>query len=69
MWLVSLERPTDGNNHTFARRIDLDSGTDRLLGAAERLVTKGFREGAADMVDVLSKGKNDDTALVVIWRS
>ncbi len=48
---------------------DLDSGTDRLLGAAERLVTKGFREGAADMVDVLSKGKNDDTALVVIWRS
>lgn len=48
---------------------DLDTGVDRLLGAAENLVGKGFGAGAPELVDTLSKDKNDDCALVVIWRS
>ncbi|MFC7328756.1 PP2C family protein-serine/threonine phosphatase [Marinactinospora rubrisoli] len=48
---------------------DLDAGVDRLLGVADQLVTKGFREGASEVVHTLSKDKNDDCALVVIWRS
>ncbi|MFC4561261.1 PP2C family protein-serine/threonine phosphatase [Nocardiopsis mangrovi] len=48
---------------------DLDSGIDRLLDVAGRLVGEGFGAGAEEVVDTLSKGKNDDTALVVIWRS
>ncbi|QUX24208.1 MULTISPECIES: PP2C family protein-serine/threonine phosphatase [Nocardiopsis] len=47
---------------------DLDAGIDRLLGAAETLVTRGFSTGAGKMVDALSKDKNDDCALVVLWR-
>lgn len=47
---------------------DLDAGIDRLLGAAETLVTHGFSSGADDVVDILSKDKNDDCALVVLWR-
>src|SRR5216684_7591919 len=35
---------------------DIDEGTDRLLGEADRLVTTGFRAGAADLVRVLSQG-------------
>ncbi len=48
---------------------DLDAGVDRLLGAAEQLVTEGFGPGAGPLVDGLSREKNDDCALVVIWRS
>lgn len=48
---------------------DLDAGVDRLLGEAESLVTEGFGVGAKGLVDTLSKDKNDDCALVVIWRS
>lgn len=48
---------------------DLDAGIDRLLGEAERLVTRGFREGAEDLVATLSAGHNDDCAFVVIWRT
>ncbi|MFD6099320.1 PP2C family protein-serine/threonine phosphatase [Nocardiopsis flavescens] len=47
---------------------DLDAGIDRLLGAAETLVTRGFSTGAEKMVDLLSADKNDDCALVVLWR-
>lgn len=47
---------------------DLDSGIDRLLGVAERLVTRGFHTGAQDVVDSLSHDKNDDCALVMVWR-
>jgi len=35
---------------------DIDDGTDRLLGEADRLVTTGFRAGAADLVRALSGG-------------
>lgn len=48
--------------------LDLDVGIDRLLGEAEHLVTSGFDRGAQEMVTALSKGHNDDCALVVIWR-
>lgn len=48
---------------------DLDAGIDRLLGAADTLVTQGFATGAGEVVDTLSKDKNDDCALVVLWRT
>ncbi|KOX17545.1 PP2C family protein-serine/threonine phosphatase [Nocardiopsis sp. NRRL B-16309] len=47
---------------------DLDAGIDRLLGAADTMVTHGFTSGAGAVVDTLSKDKNDDCALVVLWR-
>ena len=49
---------------------DIDVGTDRLLGAAERMVASGFRAGAPAMVDGLQQGSggSDDCALVLIWR-
>lgn len=48
---------------------DLDAGIDRLLGAADTLVARGFDAGASEVVDTLSRDKNDDCALVAIWRS
>ncbi|WP_107491119.1 PP2C family protein-serine/threonine phosphatase [Thermobifida fusca] len=48
---------------------DLDAGVDRLLGAAESLVAMGFGPGTEQFVDTLSKDKNDDRALVVLWRT
>ena len=50
---------------------DIDAGIDKLLGEAERLVTRGFRSGAGDLVSALQRdvGSNDDCALVLIWRS
>ncbi|GAA3724724.1 PP2C family protein-serine/threonine phosphatase [Salinactinospora qingdaonensis] len=48
---------------------DLDSGVDRLLSVSEHLVTRGFSQGAVGVVDTLSRDKNDDCALVIVWRS
>jgi len=50
---------------------DIDDGTDRLLGEADRLVTTGFRAGAPDLVRALSQGTgtSDDRALALIWRT
>jgi hypothetical protein len=50
---------------------DIDFGIDRLLGAADRLVTSGFGEGAGRLVDAMREGAagSDDCALVLIWRS
>jgi general stress protein CsbA len=50
---------------------DIDYGTDRLLGEADRLVTSGFRTGASDLVRVLAAAVdgNDDCALALIWRT
>jgi hypothetical protein len=50
---------------------DIDYGTDRLLGEADRLVTSGFQEGAADMVRAMrtDTGGGDDCALAIIWRT
>jgi hypothetical protein len=47
---------------------DLSVGLDRLLGAAESLVTRGFPNGAERVVDAVARDVNDDRALVVVWR-
>jgi hypothetical protein len=57
---------TDGLIETPGR--DLWVGIDRLLGEAERLVTKGFRHGAHELVDRVGAGETDDRALVLLWR-
>ena len=50
---------------------DIDAGIDRLLGAADRLVTSGFGQGAARLVQNMQDGtrRSDDCALVLIWRT
>lgn len=48
---------------------DLSVGIDKLLGEADRLVTKGFRHGAKKLVDSVAADVNDDRALVLIWRT
>ncbi|TMQ99904.1 serine/threonine-protein phosphatase [Actinomadura soli] len=47
---------------------DLDAGIDRLLGEAERLVPQGFGRGARELVETMAAARDDDCALVVIWR-
>ncbi|MFG2003516.1 PP2C family protein-serine/threonine phosphatase [Spirillospora sp. NPDC048911] len=48
---------------------DLDAGIDRLLGEVERLVPKGFRVGAQELVERMAAARDDDCALVLIWRT
>src|SRR5262249_13828221 len=49
---------------------DIDYGTDRLLGEADRLVASGFRAGAASLVQAMQSGAGgDDCALALIWRT
>jgi hypothetical protein len=48
---------------------DLDAGIDRLLGEADRVVSSGFRQGAADLVRAMQTPLADDCALVLIWRT
>jgi serine phosphatase RsbU (regulator of sigma subunit) len=48
---------------------DLDAGIDRLLGEAERLVPVGFRKGARELVHTMAAARDDDCALVLIWRT
>ena len=47
---------------------DIEVGIDKLLGEAERLVTKGFRHGARKLIDRVAAAHNDDRAVVLIWR-
>jgi serine phosphatase RsbU (regulator of sigma subunit) len=47
---------------------DMSVGIDRLLGQAERLVTRGFRHGARKLIDRVAAAHNDDRAVVLIWR-
>lgn len=49
---------------------DIDVGIDRLLGAADRLVTTGFAGRAASLVQAMqtNNGTVDDCGLVLIWR-
>lgn len=47
---------------------DIEVGIDKLLGEAERLVTKGFRHGARKLIDKVAAAHNDDRAVVFIWR-
>jgi hypothetical protein len=53
------------------RNRDIDAGIDRLLGAADRLITTGFDTGAPDLVQTMQGGgrNSDDCALAIIWRS
>ncbi len=58
---------TDGLVETRDR--DIDSGIDRLIGQAERVMTRGFGGGATRIVDGTRSGQGDDRALVLVWRS
>ncbi|MQY06336.1 PP2C family protein-serine/threonine phosphatase [Actinomadura macrotermitis] len=58
---------TDGLVESPGR--DLDEGIDGLLGEAERLVPHGFRKGAKELVETMAAARDDDCALVLIWRT
>jgi len=60
---------TDGMVEAPGR--DIDAGTDRMLGEAERLLTGGFARGAPALVAAMQQemGGADDCALVLIWRT
>ena len=58
---------TDGVIETRTR--DLNIGIDRMLGAAERVVSHGFTGGASTICAAALAGKTDDRAVVLIWRS
>jgi Stage II sporulation protein E (SpoIIE) len=48
---------------------DLAVGIDRLLGAAERLIARGFDGGARRLLDEAAPNASDDRAIVLIWRA
>jgi hypothetical protein len=60
---------TDGLVESPGR--DIDEGTDRLLGEAERMLSSGFKAGAPALVAAMQReiGGSDDCALVLIWRT
>lgn len=48
---------------------DLEVGIDRLVGAAERLIPRGFDGAARRLMEEASPNASDDRALVLIWRT
>ncbi|HEX4655361.1 MAG TPA: PP2C family protein-serine/threonine phosphatase [Mycobacteriales bacterium] len=48
---------------------DLSLGIDRLLGAAEGLIPRGFEAGAELIVEAVAPEASDDRAVVLIWRN
>ncbi|MFC5263965.1 PP2C family protein-serine/threonine phosphatase [Kribbella qitaiheensis] len=56
---------SDGMVETPKR--DIGQGTDRLAGHAERLVAKGFKGAADELVEKIG-GPGDDSAIVIIHR-
>jgi serine phosphatase RsbU (regulator of sigma subunit) len=48
---------------------DLAVGIDRLLGAAERLISRGFDGAARRLLEDASPNASDDRALAMIWRT
>jgi Stage II sporulation protein E (SpoIIE) len=48
---------------------DLAVGIDKLLGAAERLIPRGFDGGALRLLQDVAPTASDDRALVLLWRS
>ncbi|WP_129710849.1 PP2C family protein-serine/threonine phosphatase [Haloactinopolyspora alba] len=52
-----------------APRRDLVDGIDKLQGEAERLVTRGFRDGANKLIDAVASSDADDRALLLLWRT
>lgn len=49
-----------------ARDRGIDVGIDRLIGVAERVVTRGLEGGARQIMDAARSGEGDDRALVLI---
>jgi hypothetical protein len=58
---------TDGLVESPGRDVRL--GIDRLLGQAEKVMTRGFHGGAATIIDGAPGGDSDDRALVLVWRT
>lgn len=58
---------TDGLVEVAGR--DLGVGIDKLLGAAEHLIARGFHGGAEVLVDRVASDGGDDRGLILIWRS
>jgi hypothetical protein len=58
---------TDGLVEAPGRDVRL--GIDRLLGQAEKVMTRGFHGGAATIIDGAPGGNSDDRALVLVWRT
>ena len=50
------------------RNRDLQDGIDRMLGTAERMISKGFEGMAAKMCAAARAGETDDRAAVIVWR-
>jgi hypothetical protein len=48
---------------------DLALGVDRLLGAAEALISRGFEGGATRLVNDVSPNARDDRAIMLLWRT
>jgi serine phosphatase RsbU (regulator of sigma subunit) len=48
---------------------DLSVGIDRLLGAADALIPRGFAGGAQLLVDTVAADAADDRAVVLLWRT
>lgn len=47
---------------------DLRDGIDRMLGTAERMISKGFEGMVARMCAAARAGETDDRAAVLVWR-
>jgi hypothetical protein len=47
---------------------DIAVGIDKLLGAAERLLSRGFSGGAQRLIDDVAPQATDDRALLLLWR-
>jgi hypothetical protein len=58
---------TDGMVETAEREISV--GIDKLIGEAERLVTRGFTGGTEFLIDAVAPEASDDRALVMLWRT
>ena len=58
---------TDGLVEVSGR--DLAVGIDKLLGAAERLIPRGFDGGALRLLQDVAPTPSDDRALVLLWRT
>jgi serine phosphatase RsbU (regulator of sigma subunit) len=48
---------------------DLALGIDKLLGSAERLISRGFAGGAQVLLTDVAPAATDDRAIVLLWRS
>jgi serine phosphatase RsbU (regulator of sigma subunit) len=48
---------------------DLSVGIDRLIGSAERLISRGFEGGAERLLADVAPHTVDDRAIILLWRS